>query len=59
MYINKILKLDNTDYYATFQNVYGSKTTEEHRPTYMQSQAKSESISKYILIAEKIAENVI
>ncbi|CAG8697998.1 5880_t:CDS:2, partial [Scutellospora calospora] len=24
---------DNTDYYASFQHVYGTKTTEEHRPT--------------------------
>ncbi|CAG8607329.1 5784_t:CDS:2, partial [Gigaspora rosea] len=41
-----------------FQNVYGTKTTEEHRPTYMQSQAKSESIPKYILIAEKIRDYI-
>ncbi|RGB39303.1 hypothetical protein C1646_754740 [Rhizophagus diaphanus] len=35
---------DNTDHYATFQNVYGTETTEEYRPTYMQSQANAEPI---------------
>ncbi|RIB08543.1 hypothetical protein C2G38_2211423 [Gigaspora rosea] len=48
----------NLDHYSAFQNVYGTKTTEEHRPTYMQSQAKSESIPKYILIAEKIRDYI-
>ncbi|CAG8696839.1 6367_t:CDS:2, partial [Gigaspora rosea] len=38
----------------SFQQVYGTKTTEEHRPMYIQSQAKSVSIPKNILIAEKI-----
>ncbi|KAF0343708.1 aryl-alcohol dehydrogenase aad14, partial [Gigaspora margarita] len=42
---------DNTDHYTKF---YGTKSTEEHRPMYIQSQAKSESIPKNILIAEKI-----
>ncbi|RIA99900.1 hypothetical protein C2G38_2236715 [Gigaspora rosea] len=45
---------DNTDHYAAIQDVYGTKTTEEYRPTYMQSQEKSEPIPKSILIAEKI-----
>ncbi|CAG8838504.1 5641_t:CDS:1, partial [Gigaspora margarita] len=48
----------NMNYYAAFQNVYRTKTTKEHRPTYMQSQAKSESIPKYILIAEKIHDYI-
>ncbi|CAG8636031.1 52_t:CDS:2, partial [Cetraspora pellucida] len=30
---------DNTDHYATFQQVYGTKTTEEYRPTYIQSKS--------------------
>ncbi|GBB89851.1 hypothetical protein RclHR1_01670002 [Rhizophagus clarus] len=45
---------DNTDHYATFQNVYGTETTEEYRPTYMQSQANAEPIPKSILIVAKI-----
>ncbi|CAG8615599.1 8891_t:CDS:2, partial [Scutellospora calospora] len=49
---------DNMDHYATFQDIYGTKTTEEHRPTYMQSQAKSELIPKSILIAEKIRDYI-
>ncbi|CAG8737947.1 16007_t:CDS:1, partial [Cetraspora pellucida] len=44
----------NTDYYATFQQVYSTKTTEEYRLTYIQSKANSESIPKSILIFEKI-----
>ncbi|CAG8581169.1 234_t:CDS:1, partial [Racocetra persica] len=44
----------NTDYYAIFQDIYRTKTTEEYRPTYIQLQAKSEPISKSILITEKI-----
>ncbi|CAG8590049.1 13519_t:CDS:2, partial [Racocetra fulgida] len=35
----------NTDHYASFQHVYGTKTTEEHRPTYIQLQAKSDNKS--------------
>ncbi|RIB30087.1 hypothetical protein C2G38_2153715 [Gigaspora rosea] len=46
--------ISSKDYYAKFQQVYGTKTTEEHRPMYIQSQAKSVSIPKNILIAEKI-----
>ncbi|CAG8798198.1 12288_t:CDS:1, partial [Cetraspora pellucida] len=48
----------NTDHYAAFQDVYGTKTTEKYRPTYMQSQAKSEPIPKSILIAEKIHDYI-
>ncbi|CAG8801872.1 25947_t:CDS:2, partial [Racocetra persica] len=33
-------------------------TTEEHRPIYIQLQAKSESIPKSILIAEKICDYI-
>jgi hypothetical protein len=47
-------KIDNTDHYATFQNAYGTETTEEYRPTYMQSQANTEPISKSILVVRKI-----
>ncbi|CAG8828423.1 21830_t:CDS:2, partial [Racocetra persica] len=46
----------NTDRYTTFQQVYSTKTTEEYRPTYIQSKANSESIPKSILIFEKICE---
>ncbi|CAG8705455.1 28130_t:CDS:2, partial [Racocetra persica] len=49
---------DNIDHYAAFQNIYGTKTTEEYRPTYMQSQEKSEPIPKSILIAEKIQDYI-
>ncbi|CAG8517217.1 3375_t:CDS:2, partial [Racocetra fulgida] len=52
------LQLDNTNYYATFQDIYRTKTTEEYRPTYIQLQAKSEPIPKSILIAEKIQNYV-
>ncbi|CAG8748188.1 32351_t:CDS:10 [Gigaspora margarita] len=52
------LKLDNTDHYAAFKDVYGTKTTEEYRPTYIQAQTKSEPIPKSILIAEKIRDYV-
>ncbi|PKC10764.1 hypothetical protein RhiirA5_413972 [Rhizophagus irregularis] len=45
---------DNTDHYMPFQNVYGTETTEEYRPTYMQSQANVEPIPKSILIGGKI-----
>ncbi|POG58110.1 hypothetical protein GLOIN_2v1848933 [Rhizophagus irregularis DAOM 181602=DAOM 197198] len=45
---------DNTDHYMPFQNVYGTETTEEYRPTYMQSQANAEPIPKSILIGGKI-----
>ncbi|CAG8621658.1 25122_t:CDS:2 [Dentiscutata erythropus] len=41
-----ILSKENANHYAAFQQVYGTKTTEEFRPTYI---AKSESIPKYIL----------
>ncbi|CAG8457756.1 4876_t:CDS:2 [Racocetra persica] len=43
---------------SKFRYVYGTITTEEHRPIYMQSQAKSESISKSIRIAEKIRDYI-
>ncbi|CAG8835775.1 36937_t:CDS:2, partial [Gigaspora margarita] len=46
------------DHYAKFQQVYSTKTTEEHRPTYIQSQAKLESIPKNILIAKKIRDYI-
>ncbi|CAG8795886.1 5590_t:CDS:2, partial [Racocetra persica] len=36
---------DNTDHYATFQQVYGTKTTEEYRLTYIQSKANSDNKS--------------
>ncbi|CAG8582231.1 6257_t:CDS:2, partial [Scutellospora calospora] len=49
---------DNTDHYASFQHVYETKTTEEYRPTYIQLQAKSESIPKYILVTEKIHDYI-
>ncbi|CAG8822195.1 23673_t:CDS:2, partial [Gigaspora margarita] len=49
---------DNANHYATFQQVYGTKTTEEFRPTYIQSRMKSESIPKYILVAEKIRDYI-
>lgn len=54
MNFNFILTLDNTDHYMPFQRVYGTETTEEYRPTYMQSQANAEPIPKSILIGEKI-----
>ncbi|CAG8526144.1 5965_t:CDS:2, partial [Racocetra persica] len=50
-----ILSKENADHYAAFQQVYGTKTTEEFRPTYI---AKSESIPKYILVAEKIRDYI-
>ncbi|CAB5395171.1 unnamed protein product [Rhizophagus irregularis] len=37
-----------------FECVYGTETTEEYRPTYMQTQANAEPISKSILIGGKI-----
>ena len=37
-----------------FQRVYRTETTEEYRPTYMQSQVNAEPISKSILIGGKI-----
>ncbi|CAG8484104.1 13918_t:CDS:1 [Dentiscutata heterogama] len=46
------------DHYTSFQHVYRTKTTEEHRPTYIQLQAKSESIPKYILVTEKIRDYI-
>ncbi|GES77742.1 hypothetical protein GLOIN_2v1780244 [Rhizophagus clarus] len=52
--LNEFHNLNNTDHYATFQNVYGTETTEEYRPTYMQSQANAEPIPKSILIVAKI-----
>ncbi|CAB4381993.1 unnamed protein product [Rhizophagus irregularis] len=45
---------DNTDHYATFQDVYGTETTEKYRPTYMKSQASAEPIPKSILVVSKI-----
>ncbi|PKB95198.1 hypothetical protein RhiirA5_475802, partial [Rhizophagus irregularis] len=45
---------DNTDHYMPFERVYGTETTEEYRPTYMQTQANAEPISKSILIGGKI-----
>ncbi|GBC14058.2 hypothetical protein GLOIN_2v1767477 [Rhizophagus irregularis DAOM 181602=DAOM 197198] len=45
---------DNTDHYMPFERVYGTETTEEYRPTYMQIQANAEPISKSILIGGKI-----
>ena len=50
-----------------FERVYGTETTEEYRPTYMQTQANAEPISKSILIGVKfvitlivkIVENVV
>ncbi|CAG8511502.1 117_t:CDS:1, partial [Funneliformis caledonium] len=44
----------NIDHYATFRNVYEFEITEEYRPTYMQSQANAEPISKSILVISKI-----
>ena len=41
-----------------FQNVYGTETTEEYRPTYMQSQANAEPIPKAILIGGKIRDYI-
>ncbi|CAG8577073.1 6206_t:CDS:10 [Gigaspora margarita] len=41
-----------------FEYVYGTKTTEEYRPSYIQSQTKSKSILKYILIAKKIRDYI-
>ncbi|CAB5190107.1 unnamed protein product [Rhizophagus irregularis] len=52
--LDPIPSQDNTDHYATFQNVYGTETTEEYRPTYMQSQANAEPIPKSILVVAKI-----
>jgi len=37
-----------------FQRVYGTETTEEYRPTYMQLQANAEPIPKSILAGGKI-----
>jgi hypothetical protein len=51
---HNLKKIDNTDHYATFQHVYGSETTKEYRPTYMQSQANAKPIPKYILVVRKI-----
>ncbi|CAG8655924.1 8684_t:CDS:2, partial [Funneliformis caledonium] len=48
----------NIDHYATFQSVYGIETTEEHRLTYMQSQANVESIPKSILVVGKIRDYI-
>ncbi|CAB4385605.1 unnamed protein product [Rhizophagus irregularis] len=45
---------DNTDHYATFQDVYRTETTEKYRPTYIQSQANAEPIPKSILVVGKI-----
>ncbi|CAB4434284.1 unnamed protein product [Rhizophagus irregularis] len=45
---------ENTDHYAAFQSIYGTETTEEYRPTYMQSQANAEPIPKSILVVGKI-----
>ncbi|CAI2195828.1 15474_t:CDS:1, partial [Funneliformis geosporum] len=44
----------NKDHYAFFQNVYETETTEEYRPTYMQSQANTEPIPKSTLVVGKI-----
>ncbi|CAB4446524.1 unnamed protein product [Rhizophagus irregularis] len=44
---------DNTNHYMPFERVYGTETTEEYRPTYMQTQANAEPISKSILIGEQ------
>ncbi|EXX55701.1 hypothetical protein RirG_223030 [Rhizophagus irregularis DAOM 197198w] len=52
--LDPIPSQDNTDHYATFQNVYGTETTEEYRPTYMQSQVNAEPIPKSILVVAKI-----
>ncbi|GBB89256.1 hypothetical protein RclHR1_15940005 [Rhizophagus clarus] len=49
---------DNTDHYATFQDVYGTETTEEYRPTYMKSQASAEPILKSILVVSKICNYI-
>ena len=53
-----IFKTDNTDHYATFQHVYRTETTEEFRPTYIQLQANAKSISKGILVGEKIHDYI-
>ncbi|CAB4382038.1 unnamed protein product [Rhizophagus irregularis] len=48
---------DNTDHYATFQDVYRtetSQTTEKYRPTYIQSRANAKPIPKSILVVRKI-----
>ncbi|CAG8476256.1 14199_t:CDS:2, partial [Racocetra persica] len=58
VYNNNNLKLENTDHYASFQHVYRTKTTKEHRPTYIQLQAKSESIPKYILVVKKFCDYI-
>ena len=41
-----------------FQHVYGTETTEEYRPTYMQSQANTEPIPKSVLIGGKIRDYI-
>ena len=41
-----------------FQNVYGTETTEEYRPTYMQSLVNAEPIPKSILVREKICDYI-
>ena len=55
---NFILTLDNTDHYMSFQHVYRTETTEEYRPTYMQSQANAEPIPKSTLIERKIRDYI-
>ncbi|POG56627.1 hypothetical protein GLOIN_2v1489326 [Rhizophagus irregularis DAOM 181602=DAOM 197198] len=49
---------DNTNHYMPFKCVYGTETTEEYRPTYMQTQANAEPISKSILIGGKIRDYI-
>ncbi|CAG8808168.1 8505_t:CDS:2, partial [Dentiscutata erythropus] len=56
--LDPIPSKENADHYATFQQVYGTKTTEEYRPTYIQSQATSEPAPKNILISEKIRDYI-
>ncbi|CAB4376372.1 unnamed protein product [Rhizophagus irregularis] len=46
--------IPSQDHYATFQDVYGTETTEKYRPTYMKSQASAEPIPKSILVVSKI-----
>ncbi|EXX63157.1 hypothetical protein RirG_154940 [Rhizophagus irregularis DAOM 197198w] len=45
---------NNTDHYATFQDIYRTETTEKYRPTYIQSQVNAEPIPKSILVVRKI-----
>ena len=42
----------------SFQNVYGTETTEEHRLTYIQSQVNAEPIPKSILVGRKIRDYI-